>query len=276
MRRKLRMIAMSICVSALFSSTAFAGTVVQYGDGLAISNHTGELSYKVNKVAHCYEDGRSLESIADELLLNLQCSRSEGFSIEIGTRNSFQINDLMNYLVYTKFYSKDAGITYNCYQNGNVTLCVDEEVVTDLKSIDDECSDRYNELLNKVKKSGSDTDIMHSILDVVCSNVDYSTNVGDCSYPALREALLYGKTVCCGYTSLVYKLCESKGIECYYVMGCAGENFKEDETIDHAWNIVRLDNQWYLIDATWLDTSGNNSYVFNPNLNYERSSIKMY
>ena len=45
------------------------------------------------------------------------------------------------------------------------------------------------------------------------------------------------------------------GVPCYYCTGYAGEN--------HAWNIIRLDGEYYNVDATWDDTTPNTYDYFN-------------
>mgnify|MGYP006990155591 CR=1 FL=1 len=45
------------------------------------------------------------------------------------------------------------------------------------------------------------------------------------------------------------------GIPCYYCTGFAGEN--------HAWNIIRLDDEYYNVDVTWDDTTPNTYDYFN-------------
>lgn len=62
------------------------------------------------------------------------------------------------------------------------------------------------------------------------------------SYGALVEK----KAVCNGYAQAMKLLCDLTGVECEMISGTAdGEN--------HAWNLVKLDDSWYHVDATWDD-----------------------
>jgi hypothetical protein len=63
------------------------------------------------------------------------------------------------------------------------------------------------------------------------------------------------KSVCDGYASLYEELGKRAGLEIVKVSGFAkgysyvpGEELKEP---DHAWNAIKLDGKWYLIDSTW-------------------------
>ena len=60
--------------------------------------------------------------------------------------------------------------------------------------------------------------------------------------------LVQGKGICLGYTSTFRLLMDLLGIECRTVEGTA-----HNGTADHAWNLVRLDGEWYAVDVTWDD-----------------------
>ena len=69
------------------------------------------------------------------------------------------------------------------------------------------------------------------------------------------SALVNGRTVCAGYARAFQYIMQQLDIPCYYVEGYAGEN--------HAWNIVKLDDGYYNVDATWDDTNPNTYDYFN-------------
>ncbi|ETP73898.1 Transglutaminase-like superfamily protein,putative cell wall binding protein [Lachnospiraceae bacterium JC7] len=59
-----------------------------------------------------------------------------------------------------------------------------------------------------------------------------------CSY----NALVNGKAVCQGYAEAFQELCESAGLSTRIVSNST-----------HAWNLVKLDGEWYHVDITWAD-----------------------
>lgn len=64
--------------------------------------------------------------------------------------------------------------------------------------------------------------------------------------------LVRGKGVCLGFATAFQLLMDMADVECITVVGAA---FYSRE--DHAWNMVRLNGQWYCVDPTWdLDGSG--------------------
>lgn len=60
------------------------------------------------------------------------------------------------------------------------------------------------------------------------------------------DLLVKGSTVCSGYASLYQDLLLRVGIPCLQV---------ESDPMDHVWNLVQLDGQWYHVDVTWDDPS---------------------
>jgi hypothetical protein len=62
------------------------------------------------------------------------------------------------------------------------------------------------------------------------------------------------KTVCTGYAWLVQQLAQHAGISCMIVDGYgrnATVNVRKNGKPNHSWNAVKLNNKWYLCDATW-------------------------
>lgn len=60
------------------------------------------------------------------------------------------------------------------------------------------------------------------------------------------DLLVEGTAVCSGYASLYQDLLLREGIPCLQV---------ESDEMDHAWNLVQLEGNWYHVDVTWDDPS---------------------
>jgi len=90
--------------------------------------------------------------------------------------------------------------------------------------------------------------------DYVVNNTEYDQradtgNMPDDSYTAY--GVLVNKTaVCQGYADAMDRLLTAVGIECKMVIGQANDG---DEWISHAWNIVKIQGQYYQLDSTWDD-----------------------
>lgn len=75
--------------------------------------------------------------------------------------------------------------------------------------------------------------------------------------PAPENVLRTRTAVCEGYARLFNALAQEAGLESELVSGKSkGYGFSNDEDMrgkqaDHAWNVVKLEGQWRLIDSTW-------------------------
>lgn len=88
--------------------------------------------------------------------------------------------------------------------------------------------------------------IIHNYIVNNCKYAtDYETNKNPYYYTAYG-ALLNGKAVCDGYASAAKILFDLCGIENIKVTGTSKGN-------GHAWNLIKLDNDYYHIDTTWDD-----------------------
>jgi Transglutaminase-like superfamily len=59
------------------------------------------------------------------------------------------------------------------------------------------------------------------------------------------------KAVCIGYAKLFRELCQMNGIKAYIVEGIVKNGNRSLEKERHAWNVVRINSNYYLLDATW-------------------------
>ena len=84
------------------------------------------------------------------------------------------------------------------------------------------------------------------------ANVAYDQRHYDPISGAPRESytpynpLTEGQGVCLGFASAFQLLMDMCGVECITVVGAA-----YGSRDDHAWNMVRLDGEWYCADPTW-------------------------
>jgi len=71
---------------------------------------------------------------------------------------------------------------------------------------------------------------------------------------AFEKLFKQKKTMCTGYAYLIKELCFLADIECKIIDGygrTTTSNIDKLEFTNHSWNAVKLNNKWYLADATW-------------------------
>ena len=87
----------------------------------------------------------------------------------------------------------------------------------------------------------------------------------------IHTLLNNNKTICTGYSYLIRELALMANINCHVVDGYSRNTrigIRSAIIPNHSWNAVRINNQWYLCDATW--SSGiidNSSEKFIPRYN---------
>lgn len=74
------------------------------------------------------------------------------------------------------------------------------------------------------------------------------------------EAALVGDVsnhygVCNSYSRAYKMIADACGLECKRVTGCAGDDGGDPGNNGHAWNAVKINGEWYQVDATWNDGS---------------------
>lgn len=78
---------------------------------------------------------------------------------------------------------------------------------------------------------------------------------------AINSTLNDNKAVCEGFAQTFKKVCELMGIKCLFIDGYSKINASDigrnPKRGDHAWNAVKINNQWKLIDVTWASGSAN-------------------
>ena len=81
--------------------------------------------------------------------------------------------------------------------------------------------------------------------DYVILNTKYSTETIASQYTTY-SLLTEGKAVCQGYALFMYRMLQELGFDVKYVKGYAGGEL-------HGWNLVKLNDHWFHLDATWND-----------------------
>lgn len=95
------------------------------------------------------------------------------------------------------------------------------------------------------KQSLSDVDKVRAVNDYIVANTAYTDQTTSSPHSAYTVLAEHGG-VCQGYALLAHSMLQKLGIETKYIVGYVGKE-------GHAWNLVKLDGQWYHLDTTWND-----------------------
>ena len=102
-------------------------------------------------------------------------------------------------------------------------------------------------ILDKVDPDWSDLEKIVFIHDYMVSNYEYDLEY---SISSAYEMFISRKGICQAYTLTFMELVRNLGIEVHSVIG-----------VNHTWNVVKLNGNWYHVDTTWDDPLWTDFYI---------------
>lgn len=95
------------------------------------------------------------------------------------------------------------------------------------------------------KNAKTDVEKIKAVNDYIVANTAYTEQTKSSPHSAYTVLAEHGG-VCQGYALLAHSMLQKLGFETKYIVGYVGQE-------GHAWNLVKLDGQWYHLDTTWND-----------------------
>jgi len=92
-----------------------------------------------------------------------------------------------------------------------------------------------------------DVEHMNEINLIQIFNINTVTSSGQKTADVLKSK----KAVCEGYANIMTDFCRASQIPCFTVCGYTKNPDGEIPQILHAWNVLRLDSAWHMLDVTW-------------------------
>lgn len=145
-------------------------------------------------------------------------------------------------------------VTLSCieeYVDGKVRASVRDELQKEIES--------YLDLIAGVRTDYQKELILH---DAIAEKITYAyTNGREPETEKWAHSIVgvfskeHYSAVCEGYAKAFQLLLNAAGIENIYAVGNANG-------VGHAWNMVKIENEWYYVDLTWNDTGDRKSYRY--------------
>ena len=140
------------------------------------------------------------------------------------------------------------------YQTVNdAVVSIEFTVPENAEEIMQQTKAKAEEIINAGKAAISPDDtylMLKYFFDTIVDCTDYIPSETDHSDQLMSSVLLEGRGVCAAYAKTFLYLCQLSDIECALVTGSS----KGDS---HAWNAVKINDQWYWVDVTWGDPLSN-------------------
>ena len=152
---------------------------------------------------------------------------------------------IKRYAATASKYTKNSEFYYTITYTVEYYLTADQEIALDTK---------IGTVLNGLNLSGkTDLEKVTAIYAYLCDNVVYDENATNCF--TAYGALLDGRAVCQGYALAMMRLLNAVDVETDVVLGTSSE-------INHMWNVVYIDGEYFLLDATWDSDSEDICYDY--------------
>ncbi len=140
--------------------------------------------------------------------------------------------------------------SYLVSSDGGVSIALYEECGKGSKraALTADLKEMFDEWILDIDATGtqSQLDLEMEIHDLICDTIVYQRSDYDQS---LLSVMKYRKTVCAGYTKAMVAMLSYYDIPNAFTF-CHNGNIAEN----HVWNLVYIENKWYVVDATWDDS----------------------
>lgn len=207
-------------------------------------------------------DGTEIQSSADAISALMDGINNQEQYIWCYTTDSFEAKDATDAINRKVTQAKK---TYDmCNIKGCIMRTTKQENFTEIEiemryymsAEEYDYVEKRTETIAQGLKRDTDYESYKAVYDWVCTHVsyDYDTANGDANRFSAYDALKDGKAVCYGYAALYQRFCDELGLECIVLTSL-------DETA-HAWNVVKLDGEYYHVDTTFGSNNGQPDYQY--------------
>lgn len=177
------------------------------------------------------------------------------------------------------------GYSYTRYTRGDKTTSI---VFSGTYSIDRETAEGRRaeieasaaEILSGIDADADQYTKVKYVYDTIIRRTDYDPAAPD--NQNIYSVFVGNRSVCQGYAKATQYLLNRLEVECTLVLGTVetgGEQILPAQQEGHAWNLVKVDGDYYYVDATWGDASytrqdGETAEDINmPEINYDYLNV---
>lgn len=116
-----------------------------------------------------------------------------------------------------------------------------------IDSVKEAISMKVSEYKSSLPESADEYEKVKAAYEYIIRYTDYSLDSEQ--NQNIQSVFLYGKSVCAGYARAFKYLLDQVGVECAYIEG----SIEGEEEEGHAWNMVRIDGTFTMVDPSWGD-----------------------
>ena len=220
---KLKIITLILTLGLLFSFIFYSETQIIYKEVPQLLNE--KISYMEQLMTIIEQSIQQQKKIID--ITSFRCD-AETFKQVMWL---VIFNDPLNYLSVKNYFT----LPYLDFNVGYIIMEYNEiEQIQKIK-------DQLTSIISNLDNTLNDENKVRWINNYICINYDYSDKP---EAETITYLLNTGTGNCSAYTQLFSSLAKLAGLDVSFAI-----SFK----MQHVWNIVQIDGQWYNIDVTWND-----------------------
>ena len=199
------------------------------------------------------------EAIKETLREGIKDKKAEIQLTGVGDLGADQLAQLYSNTLYDypedTYFATTGDISFSIYSNGTIGLspCYLQEYDSDAyeRAVNAAVSECFTDGMTDLEKivAAHDWIVLNCQYDPYVANEERDYTAADGTTYTENERVytsygvfVEGNAVCQGYALAFKVLMDRAGIDCCYANG-----------VGHAWNMVKLDDSWYHVDATWDD-----------------------
>ncbi|MDE5670473.1 MAG: hypothetical protein K2I14_03285, partial [Eubacterium sp.] len=155
-----------------------------------------------------------------------------------------ELSKVINYIINSGYYYVDNGYSYKSDGKNVISFNPNYLMNSDeVKKHNQEIDSVVEAVVNKSLSFNNNIEKLIYIHNYLVEHTEYSDEENQ-TINNLYGALVLKKTMCVGYAQAFCRIAEKAGIKTYIV---------SSEKLNHAWNMVNLNGEYYFVDCTWDD-----------------------
>lgn len=180
-------------------------------------------------------------------------------TIKFQVNSKSEINSILDIVRYESFATFHIGELSYYYHPLRRMVELKVEYVykqSEYHALIDKILKKLKEIRDKLAYLPSEIEKEKYIHDYLCKNVVYKENGPDSH--CILGPLFQGEGVCEGIAKTAHALLKIAKLDAHIVCGDATD---ENGTSPHAWNVVKIDGAWHLLDVTYDNTLSDPDFI---------------
>lgn len=199
-----------------------------------------------------------LKTAIDEVLYNALKNHEERIDLTQFRYHEDQVPNIHDFIKQYPEFDYGDGFSALYYTVNSMVTRVQITYPAHVGDYDRELADAVAKAIMTIRtrlpRNPSEAEIVATISDFIATTVAYTFEsdgfTPDTSLSTTYHAMVQGRGVCDAYADAFTLLARRFGLEVITVSGVTQSPEGEG---NHAWNMVKVDGQWYHVDTTWND-----------------------